>query len=421
MNQLLSALRTRSESETKPLIQLIRQDASINDIEAYLTQHSENRDLASMITHSPHDDGGVEQNPGAVASGTNVNKMLVDQPMIVSYSHSTLRREHGQNVHVIRDDSQKSTKAEFSLESAHQHSGERLPGPRHLAFLSMPDGQRESDHQNLANDQYSEPGTIPTDVGNYVDPGAVRSFGNLPMSSAIRTNGWPDSVQQQQLNLLNKPQYLCPPLLLEEENGRDSLSMAAFQFRDQARSMIARGMPSDKVLSLEGLNTELMFRDRQPDELQTVSTWACEFTKLWKGLISNVCLYASVEFVSSFMRWFILPCRETWLAMPEFARPVVDQLIMPHHTLFVDLCHLPQLRSSLLNYKRDFVKVMRYKTFDCHWPHGDDACLEAVEGTIPSRLSSSFLTHINDMRNWSLHKDVLIEFPELHDQIRLHD
>lgn len=110
--------------------------------------------------------------------------------------------------------------------------------------------------------------------------------------------------------------------------------------------------------------------------------------------------------------------------MPEMIRPLVDQFAIPHQKLFVDLCHFPQIRSSLLNYNRDFIKVLRFETFNCNWPYADEACVQGIDGAgldVKSEFTPLFLAHISDTRNWSLHKDILTEFPELANQVAFHE
>jgi len=98
---------------------------------------------------------------------------------------------------------------------------------------------------------------------------------------------------------------------------------------------------------------------------------------------------------------------------------MVDQMVVPHHKLFVDLCHIPQLRKSFLKYNRDFAHILRYDTFNPNWPFGDEACVEGIGGADlgeKSRLTPAFTTHIDNPENWRLSRksELIIFYLPLH-------
>jgi len=392
LHQVLTTLRQRSDSRAQTLLDLISEDAPVAAIEAHLAQSAAD----TLVL----EDEPLESLPDALAN-----------PAQSSTSRLT-------SLSALLNPA--SPQAQISQITELVRPRIRLPEADHLAFVRNPPGGNVPDRSSSSQQQ---PRPL-SDQDNYVEPGAVKSFGNLPMSSAIRANGWGADVQQQQLSMLQKPLYACSPLLLDEGSIADPLSQAALGFIEDARSLMAQGQPVRTILSMDGLQTELFFRDRGPEDLQTVSTWACEFTKSWKGMLPQTCLYTTLHMVACFMRWMILPCRDTWLLMPELMRPMVDQMVVPHHKLFVDLCHIPQLRKSFLKYNRDFAHILRYDTFNPNWPFGDEACVEGIGGADlgeKSRLTPAFTTHIDNPENWSLHKSVLAHFPELSNQIRFHD
>lgn len=386
LHQVLATLRDRSDAKAETLLSLISADAPLTTLAAHLAQSGTGETLGfgwEAPGGSSHAQGGSSQ--PALARSTSL-RALLNPP-------SPEQRGIGEPA------SQRAYPLEEHL----------------LAFISNP--------ADTANPSEQQP-RFPSAEDNYVEPGAVRSFGNLPMSSAVRSNGWAPDVQQQQLNIYRKPQYSCAPLLLDEAGVEDPLSISAHTFIDEARSLIAQGVPARTILSMDGLQTELFFRDRQPGDGQTVSTWVCEFTKSWKGMLPPSCLYTTLYMVTCFMRWMVMPCKETWIMMPELMRPLLDQMVVPHHKLFVDLCHIPQLRKSFLTYNRDFTHVMRHDTFNPNWSFGDDACVEPIGGTKleqKSRLTDAFISHISQKKNWTLHSSVLAHFPELSDQIGFHD
>ncbi|KIV79363.1 hypothetical protein PV11_06926 [Exophiala sideris] len=415
LHRVLSTLRQRPGGKAESLMNLIREDAPLSSIEAHLTAPTSSGEETSAGPSgrkgSDQDDSGsnspLERPEGVqlpLVETTWTSSSRVPSLNTLPNPHSSLPFGSG------RRESSQMTQLPFVRT--------RLPGPQHLAFLNVETADVASPSQQPAFTGG------PPGQDNYVDPGAVRTFGNLPMSSAIMANGWSRNVQQHQLDLIRKPQYNCELLLVDDQTKGDPLSQAALGFRDDARSLIAQGRSVRKILSMDGLQTEVFFRDRLPEDAHTVSNWACEFTKAWRGLLPANCLYASIWMISSVMRWMILPCRETWMLMPEMIRPLLDQFAIPHQKLFVDLCHFPQIRSSLLNYNRDFIKVLRFETFNCHWPYADEACVQGIDGAgldVRSEFTPLFLAHISDTRNWSLHKDILTEFPELANQVPFHE
>lgn len=419
LHQVLSTLRQPPDGKAESLMKLIRDDAPLASIEAHLAASSSSGEETSAGPSGRKDSRPDE-------SGSN---SPLERPRESHQPQVETLRPLGSHIPALNTLPIPRAATSFGSGPYIQptqatrlpYMRVRLPGPQHLAFLT-PSGTGEP-ADATASSQASQFPAGPSSHDNYVDPGAVRSFGNLPMSSAIMANGWSRNIQQQQVDLVRKPQYACELLLLDEQTKGDPLSQAALSFRDDARSLIAQGHPIREILSMDGLHTEMFFRDRLPDDPHTVSTWACEFTKAWRGLLPANCLYATLWMISSVMRWMILPCRETWMLMPEMTRPLVDQFAIPHQKLFVDLCHFPQIRASLLNYNRDFIKVLRYETFNCNWPYADEDCVRGVDGArldVKSELTPPFLAHISDTRNWSLHRDILTEFPELINQVPFH-
>lgn len=387
LHQVLATLRQRSGGKVETLLNLISERAPLAALEAHLAQSDGGESLPfgwEAPSGSSQPQGGSSSQP-VLTRSTSLRALLnPPSPQQRGIDEPTGHRPYSLEEHL-------------------------------LAFISNP--------ADATNPSEQQP-RFPSSEDNYVEPGAVRSFGNLPMSSAVRSNGWGPDVQQQQLNIFHKPQFSCAPLLLDEAGVEDPLSLSAHAFIDEARSLIAQGVPARTILSMDGLQTELFFRDRQPGDGQTVSTWVCEFTKSWKGMLPPSCLYTTLYMVTSFMRWMIMPCKETWVMMPELMRPLLDQMVVPHHKLFVDLCHIPQLRKSFLTYNRDFTHVMRHDTFNPNWSFGEDACVESIGGTkleYKSRLTDAFISHISQKENWTLHSSVLAHFPELSDQIGFHD
>jgi hypothetical protein len=110
----------------------------------------------------------------------------------------------------------------------------------------------------------------------YPSPGYVEVFGNLPMSSAVMTNGYPRKVQIQQLCHFRIPIYLIQSLITFDDSA---LGRVYTDYRDAARHMLANGVPNSEVSGPDFTAIDLFFRDRVPSDPHTASFWACELCK----------------------------------------------------------------------------------------------------------------------------------------------
>jgi hypothetical protein len=110
----------------------------------------------------------------------------------------------------------------------------------------------------------------------YPSPGYVEVFGNLPMSSAIMTNGYPRKVQIQQLCHFRIPIHLIQSLITFDDSA---LARVYTDYRDAARHMLASGVPNSEVSGPDFTAIDLFFRDRVPSDPHTASFWACELCK----------------------------------------------------------------------------------------------------------------------------------------------
>jgi hypothetical protein len=245
-------------------------------------------------------------------------------------------------------------------------------------------------------------------------PGAVTSFGNLPMSSAIKANGYPPGVQLQQLKVFTISEAYIQPLNIEQVQS-DHLASSMLSFRSLARSQLARNVPADQVLSMKGLDLALFFRDRRAEDPHNVSTWSCEFIKAWQFL-APVTQLAAIHLVGSFMRWYILPCAETYALMSPLMRPLKGQIAVPHPAS-TGLVHLPMIRQALLEGGKSWVNRVTVDTQHFHWNLGSEAAIKeaALEPGLPAvcTLRREFTDSCDNFSNWTLHESILQDYPEI--------
>lgn len=133
---------------------------------------------------------------------------------------------------------------------------------------------------------------------SYPSLGYVEVFGNLPMSSAIMTNGYPRNVQIQQLCHFRIPIYLIQSLITFDDSA---LARVFTDYRDAARHMLASGVPNLEVSGPDFTAIDLFFRDRLPSDPHTASFWACEVCKTF-GDASIFVQLASMYLLTYLMR-----------------------------------------------------------------------------------------------------------------------
>lgn len=173
----------------------------------------------------------------------------------------------------------------------------------------------------------------------------------------------------------------------------DRLSQVMRSFREAASSQILAGARVEYVLSTTGIELDMFFRDRTDQDSHTVSTWACEFAKSWT-LLSPVSQLAVIHFAAAFIRWFILPCRQTYSLMSTILRPL-DGDSMAHDSSEEESC------------RAHGVEWINSVTMDVHqltWPYPYMACFdEPVAGNNPQsrRLSRLFIEYCDDSNNWN--------------------
>ncbi|RMD43705.1 hypothetical protein DV735_g1440, partial [Chaetothyriales sp. CBS 134920] len=255
---------------------------------------------------------------------------------------------------------------------------------------------------------------------------AADAFHQASLVRRFDISHYPPEVQRQQLDAINMPKQLCSPVIYMADGAADPLSRAVLSLLADARGRIMRGDSVRDLLSLDGIDLELYFRPRRPEDAHSVSSMACELARTTRYNRTFPLQMNAIHSVGTFLRWLILPCVETWEMMNPLMRPLKAQVLTPHDSLYPDLIHIPQLRLAHLVYGRQLdAFTARPNWADCNWVLDHEACYEFdSRSAYPKRLSPAFIHHIEDIRNWSLHRSVLEVFPEIQlpdVYMRLHD
>lgn len=253
---------------------------------------------------------------------------------------------------------------------------------------------------------------------------SVERFGNLPVSSAIKTNGYSPRIQDQQILHMSKPVWECVPLISDEASTNDVFSRSCISFRDLAREQIANGASAELILSLDGIEMDLLFRDRTPTDPHTVSTWACELLKTF-DFLHPVIQLASTEAVACLMRWLICPTKENYLILPATSRPIESQYFVPH-SIGADIMMIPEVRQiALVRDPSAWTDIITPTSLEFNWPYSVDACLEPANRVATGQgiflhLSKAFTEHIYNFDNLSVDRDIVKRFPEFEGKYRCH-
>ncbi|GAB7347559.1 hypothetical protein MBLNU459_g4449t1 [Dothideomycetes sp. NU459] len=238
-------------------------------------------------------------------------------------------------------------------------------------------------------------------------------FGNLPLSSAIRTNGYPSAVQDQQMLNFQFPAHSILPLHGTED---EILGKVYTSFRDAALQMMASGTPAPKVLGPPGyVELDLFFRSREPQDIYNVDNFACEILKTRPDDQEIFVKLACVPMVAYLMRWMLMPTPENYARVPELIRPLPSQRFIPHSPV-LDLAPHPAIRDAQMRaYNRDWLMLENQTKAapSVNWPHTLAEAITADPVSGRSRLTPEFERHALDPENWTFKKDILDVFPEL--------
>lgn len=243
----------------------------------------------------------------------------------------------------------------------------------------------------------------------YAVPGYTRSFGNLPVSSAITANGYPSGVQTHQARNFSKPEYLVSPLLEFDESP---LGKAYTDFQQLGRRLIATGTPPSQVADTGPVDVTLFFRNRTPDDPVNASTWAAEMLRAFRGVLADELLLACAVCSANLMRWLLVPTAESYANIPLVARPTRLQTMKPHPA-WIDLMIFPTFRNALVNKLRDWVGPCTQAEWQVLWSRPLEDALLQDSATGRTYLNSQFTSYVVDPKNWSMRRSILEDFPDI--------
>lgn len=223
---------------------------------------------------------------------------------------------------------------------------------------------------------------LPTGLENGLTPRQSNNFKNLPFSSAILANHFPPDIQQQQYANVFQPLWSILPLatLPGAQSVKDSVSNTI----QQARLLIQSGQSLDQVAG-KSCNIGAILDHDQYNRTTLLSQWAARIVFSVQRRSPEFVAFASMHMAWLLARWMIDPKQETFLALPEWFRPTISQLYIPHVDL-VDFLLWPSLRDMITNRPDTLQKDWRWlddmsRTIECDWFINVDLALETNPGT----------------------------------------
>lgn len=239
------------------------------------------------------------------------------------------------------------------------------------------------------------------------------SFGNLPLSSAIRANGYPQAVQNQQVLNFQFPAHSILPLHLAED---ELLGKVYTSFRDAALHMMSSGTPAPQVLGLpDFVKLDLFFRPRTSRDAYNVDNFACEILKTRPDDQSIFVKLACVPLVARLMKWMLMPTSENYANLPDLIRPLPSQRFIPHSPA-LDLAPHPAIRDAQMRaYNSDWLSPENQTKAapSVNWPHTLAEAIATDPFTGSTRLTPEFESHALDPENWTFKEEVLEVYPDL--------
>lgn len=218
-----------------------------------------------------------------------------------------------------------------------------------------------------------------------VDPNIGNMFGNLPFSSAILANHFPEEVQRGQMSNLTVPIWAMK-VVNSEWDGTADQSISTFY--EKMKNVVMTGSSTDALFGVHPL-VGVLLDDEIYHRAPPLSQWAARMVKSIKGDDSELDMtqFASIYHFWAMMRWMVYPTPATYEAIPDFLRPTPYQLFKAHPMLF-DFMTWPDMRDlcaktqCLLTDTRWVLEMSR--TITCYWSGtpSDILCTNEITGEL---------------------------------------
>ncbi|KAF3048691.1 hypothetical protein E8E11_006519 [Didymella keratinophila] len=235
-------------------------------------------------------------------------------------------------------------------------------------------------------------------------------FGNLPFSSSVRANNYPEDVQDTQVNNLFLPTWAMMTVSTRPDPG--TIKLAFPTILQEATAMLDSGTPVEFVVETHP-NIAALFDEEEFNNAGILSRWAAGMVHsvMLKG--NNFTCFAYMYVFWYLMRWMISPSPETYEMIPEWLRPTPNQLFMPHINM-LDYVPWPAFRElavqiPAMQERMEWLMDMS-NTLRCDWSFPIGEPIHRAEETGLTDLCPSAKVNradvlqnsLRDLSNWSV-------------------
>ncbi|KAF2770584.1 hypothetical protein EJ03DRAFT_326213 [Teratosphaeria nubilosa] len=284
-----------------------------------------------------------------------------------------------------------------------------------------PTGQYASQHNSAAYDHQPPPSEQQTTQSNGDRPAAGTMGLNFVLDSTQKRSP-PEQTATPAATASpsdppTTPPYARLPINIEPTCGLDNL---LGEFVKRSRERIEAGEAKADVLGPEYPSFMALQDPQAPlDHLHPVSGLLIAILSKFPDISTLPEKVAVLYVMFLLMRWFIDPCENNYDRLPEWMRPVADQLETPHAT-WIDNLPWPFMRSHLVNGASDVnfddFFVPYTTTVSINWPYEQTQVLVhkgSVQGERDASINDAFETHLRRLENWSLGRKFQEMFPQL--------
>ncbi|KAH7069644.1 hypothetical protein BKA63DRAFT_579756 [Paraphoma chrysanthemicola] len=227
-------------------------------------------------------------------------------------------------------------------------------------------------------------------------------FGNMPLSSSIRTNNYPPEIQNAQIDNLSLPTWAMMTINTRPDPG--GLRHAFWSVVQDATALLRSGTPVNFVIEKHP-NIAALFDEDEFGRSGILSRWAASMVHSIRLKGDDFTAFASMYHFWYLMRWMISPSPETYEAIPESLRPTPNQLFMPHISM-LDFIAWPAFREFAVQVPRmqermDWMMDMSL-TIQCDWSFANDEAFQRDDETGLLDLCVLAKTTMRDLSSWSV-------------------
>lgn len=200
-------------------------------------------------------------------------------------------------------------------------------------------------------------------------------------------------------------------------------------FLNDCQKRVSNGVPMRDVIGPD-YPSFIALRDPTPtpgNAIHPVSALFTDILSKFPGISGLPERVATQYIMFLIMRWMICPCEACYERLPEWVRPLKEQLDVPHPA-WNDYVPWPIIRLRLITtadvtFENFFIPFT--SRLCLNWPYPcDQVLISAAESDDPSdvKINPVFESHLRDLRNWSLATVFKTTVPELIDQsVRIQD